>query len=195
MRRLIDVEEHRPPTRGLCSLGIEEAAIIGAVAAAAGAAMSAAGTIVAGHQQAEAARQQAEFADQEAQQAQIAGAAAEETTREKGQRMLAAQRAIIGGSGVTSEGTPLMTLMDTAASAELDALRARYTGEVQAYGSEAQAALLRKRAGQYGTAAAIGAGSTLLTGAGRIANAYKYGKVANDPYNTGSYGAGVFPQP
>jgi hypothetical protein len=161
--------------------GIEEAA---AIAAIAGAAIAAGGAVYSGIQQQHQAQQQADVAEQQAQQAQIAGAAAEQTTRDRARQVMAAQRAALGATGVTSEGTPLLTLLDTASQAELDALRARYTGQARSFGDLQQAAFLRQRAGQYTTAGAISAGSTLLTGLGRTALAYK-APPANDPFTYG----------
>jgi cobalamin biosynthesis Mg chelatase CobN len=157
----------------------EYAAIAAAVAAVAGAAVSAGGAVYSGIQQQHQAQQQADVAEQQAQQAQIAGAAAEQQTRERSRQVMAAQRALLGGTGVTTEGTPLLTLLDTASQAELDALRARYTGQVRSFGELEQASLLRQRAGQYLTAGALGAGSTLLTGLGRTALTTA---VPRDPY-------------
>ena len=149
---------------------------VAAAAAVVGAAVAAYGTYESGQQASKAAKYNAKVADQQAELATRAGAQAEADSRERSRRLMATQRAALGTSGVTTEGTPLLTLLDTAQQAEMDALRARYSGEVRSQGFASEAVLLRSRAGQARTAGAIGAGATLLTGAGNVGNDYFYGR-------------------
>lgn len=113
--------------------------------------LSAAGSIAQGQQAAAAARSQAQLQEQQAaiqeQQAererQVA-AADEEELRMRNRRVLARQRALLGASGVEpAAGSPLFVAMDTAAEAELQALRIRDQGEVAATRLEQQAGLTR----------------------------------------------------
>ena len=79
---------------------------------------------------------------------------------------MALQRAQLADSGIDSnEGTPLLLLLDSAAEAEVEALRARYTGKVQEQGALANAGLARLQKSQAATAGAVGIGKSLLTGA------------------------------
>ena len=64
-------------------------------------------------------------------------------------------------SGVTSEGTPLMVMGESAANAEIDALNTQWTADTtnELYGMQASSAR---------TAGNIGAGTTLLSGASKL---------------------------
>ena len=168
-RALYDIDEHRPPSRGLADFGVTTAAVIGAVVAAAA---GTAGSLVSSQAAASQADYQEKVANQQAEQARQAGAAAERATRDRAARIQAEQRAAIGAGGIQTEGTPLAVLLDTSRQAELDALTARSTGQVNAYGAEAAAGLYRQRKSYAQQAGIYGAGRTLLTGAGNIAGAY-----------------------
>jgi hypothetical protein len=90
----------------------------------------------------------------------------EAQSRENAQRVEAARnqgriRANIGKSGVTSEGTPLMVLAESAANAEIDALNTNYTGQRQAAVYKA-GGINARRAGN------VQAGTSLLSGATKI---------------------------
>ena len=112
--------------------------------------------------QAIAARQKAEFdADR---QRQVAAA----------QRSQA--RAGFAKGGVALEGTPLLVLESSAEQAELDAQTILYGGEVQGTGYEAQAGLSELEGASAQQAGYIGAGTTLLTGAGKAGSLYELSK-------------------
>ncbi len=116
-----------------------------------------------------------------AQQAQLAREqAAQKATllHEEANKLLGRQRALFASFGVTFEGSPLMVMADTAAKAERDIQWARYAGELDAWkydttgtmaGVQAgqEAALYDFKAGQSVTSGIIGAGTSLLTGAGK----------------------------
>ena len=100
----------------------------------------------------------------------------ERQIRLAGARQQGLNRVAIGASGVTVEGSPLLTLVDNAYQLETNALLARYEGELaaQAKGREAelrryQAAVRRttatqvRQAGGFGAALQREQGSTALT--------------------------------
>jgi hypothetical protein len=93
--------------------------------------------------------------------------------RERVRKILSGQRAAIGKSGVTMEGTPLLALEETAKAGELDALAIRYGGDVEASRSRSQAAIERQAGKTAKRASYFQAGSTLLTGGARAYGAYK----------------------
>jgi len=130
--------------------------VIAAVAAVAGTAVSVIGSLQAGSAQKKASERQAAY---EAEQARIR----EDQERRKAKALLGRQRAAVGASGVTMEGSPLLTLMDTATEYEKDLLNIRrgaqyQIGETLAAGEQAQ------------TASYYRAGSTVLTGLGQTAS-------------------------
>lgn len=116
--------------------------------------------------QANAARQEGKAAaaagEANARAAEIEAASRERAQRAQSQRQLSSIRANIGKSGATSAGTPLMVLADSAANAEIDALNTRY-------GGQAQAGLYRAGGANAARAGNIRAGTSLLSGFGRIA--------------------------
>ncbi len=85
----------------------------------------------------------------------------EEQQRFMDQRTMASARAMIGTSGVTSAGSPLLVLAESARRAEMNALNIRRGGQLQA-----EEALYTGR--QARKAGYIGAGGTLLTGGAKL---------------------------
>jgi hypothetical protein len=146
--------------------------------AAAGTVVSAVGQIrqgqaaeAVGGYNAQIAQQNAQVAEENAVEAERAARAREAQSRQESRRVLARQRALAGVSGVATEGSPLLVMLESSRQAELDALRERYAGAIEARRARQQGALARAggqlsqyEAQQYGRAARIGAGTTLLTG-------------------------------
>lgn len=146
---------------------------ISAVATVAGAAVSAIGAIQSGKAQQKAAEYNAQVAEQAALAARQKAAYDEAAHRRELARMLSAQRAAYGASGVdVSVGTPLLVMADTVQEGELDALAIRYGGEVGASRQLSAAQLSRMTGKQARTASYYQAGSSLLTGAASAATAY-----------------------
>lgn len=113
---------------------------------------------------------------QQADRERQIAAAQEEDFRRRQSRLMAARRAAGGASGLdTSTGSPLLASEDFAAETELQALRIRSGGETRATRLEQQAALTRAGGRNAQTAGFIGAGSSLLSGAGRSA------RILRDP--------------
>jgi hypothetical protein len=154
----------------MADFGISEAILIASALPAAG---SAYGTYAAGEAQGKAADYNQQSADMQAQQARDAAAIAEEEARERNARLQGMARARASASGVvTSEGSPLLVLMDNAAQAELEAQRIRYGGEVRAAGLESESRLQGAYGANARTAGAIGTGVSLLSSASNIGQRY-----------------------
>jgi len=136
-----------------------ETLAIGALVAGAG--LSAFGSIQQGYAAQEQAEYNAAVAENNAAAARSAAALDEENVRKRNARILGTIRARGAmGSGELG-GSALDVLGDSVSEAELEALVARYTGEVQARRFESEAAFTRKRgkddifAGYTGAAAAL----------------------------------------
>lgn len=75
------------------------------------------------------AQAQADAASYNAQTTQVEADAKETAQRQEIQRRLGSIRAGISKAGVTSEGTPMSVLAESAANAEIDALTTRWSAE------------------------------------------------------------------
>ncbi|MCB9949172.1 MAG: hypothetical protein H6842_15325 [Rhodospirillaceae bacterium] len=128
------------------------------------------GTIRQASSEAAADRYNAAVLERNAVLARQQAAAEARRIRDAGARALGQQRVAFGASGVAVEGTPLDVLGDTAATIELDALTARYGGEVEAANHRARAAALRSQATATRRNALYGAGTSLLLTVGRAAH-------------------------
>lgn len=145
------------------------AAVVGVLAAAGGAYAA----YRSSEAQAASTRFQKRQADINAKQARDAAIASAEVARERNQRVLAAQRAALGASGVTTtEGTSLILQADAAIEAKLDEERIRAAGETASTGFASQGKLLKYQAGEIETAGYVGAGTTLLAGVSRAGLQY-----------------------
>ena len=134
----------------------------------ASAVVSSAGTVAGGQAEKNMADYNARVAEQGAQAATDRAAYDETAHRAEIRRILSKQRAAYGRSGVDVSGSPLLVLEDTAMEGELDAMAIRYGGEVEAARKKSEASLLRQQGRNIRTASYFQAGSTLLTGAGRV---------------------------
>jgi hypothetical protein len=118
----------------------------------------------------------AKVATQQAAAEQQATLYKQRLTAEAANRTAGTLRANLGASGVVpSEGTPLQLQAQQASQAEIDQLMLGYQGSVAEQQQMDQATLDRLQASIYGkqaqsamTAGMIGAGTTLLTGFGKI---------------------------
>ena len=162
------------------------AALVAAVVAAAASAYA---TYQAGQQQAKGFRYQAQQQENQAQAARNAAAVQEARSRERNERIMALARARAGASGIVStEGSPLLVMLENARQAELEAQLIRYGGEIQAGFLEGESRLSTFRGRNARRAGNIGAGTTLLSG---VASAYgAYSSVTNTTTTSNtSYGA------
>ena len=93
---------------------------------------------------------------------------ASQRTREK-RRLLSRQAALYGKAGVvTTEGSPLLVMAQTALEEELQVAAIRYGGKVQAQRYRSEAELSRYRGRQYERAGTISAIGTAIGGIGDI---------------------------
>ena len=164
--------------------------IVGAIAALAGAAVSAYGAIQQGEAAAATGKYNARVAQQQADAARQAAAANAETKRRELDRVLGAQRARYGASGVIgSEGSPLLVMMQSEEEAALDVARVRYGGTAQAYGLEAEARLSRFQGKQARRQGYLQAAGAILTGVSGAAGIYaKRPTTAPRSYSGPAYG-------
>lgn len=131
-----------------------------------GAILGAAGAAQAGRAQQDMSGYQAAIMQQQAERERKQAEADATELRSRNQRLMARQRTLYSASGVTREGTPLLVEEDTAAEAELEALKVLSGGQVRATRLEQQAGLERfsgRLAKQQGYARG---GALLLSGVG-----------------------------
>ena len=151
-------------------------AIIAGAIALLGAAVSAYGAIRQGQQAEAVGRYNATVAQQQATAARQAAAADAETKRRQYERILGAQRARYGASGVIgSEGSPLLVMMQSEEEAALDVARVRYGGTAQAYGLESEARLQRFRGSYARRQSYLQASGAILKGVGQAYSGYSSG--------------------
>ncbi|MBT9138744.1 MAG: hypothetical protein DDT31_01319 [Syntrophomonadaceae bacterium] len=157
--------------------------VVAAVASVASAAIGAFSSISAGRAQARMAAYNARIANQNAElaiaQMDIAKKQKEIMAarhRRGVEKTLGAQRAAWSKAGVDMAGTPLLVAAETEFEADLDAMAIRYAATVeqgqllaQAAGQRQEATLQRMAGRAAKTAGYIGAGTSLLTGAGQAA--------------------------
>lgn len=148
-------------------------AAVAMVAAAAGSMVAAYASIESGQAQKKAANYNAALQERQAENEKAAAAIQEENFRKQTAARMATLRTGYAASGVEiSEGTPLLVAMESQANAEKDALRIRWGGETQADAFLGAATLSRAQGSQAQTAGYLGAGASLLSGAGRVAGIY-----------------------
>lgn len=92
--------------------------------------------------------------------------------RERVRKLLSTQKAQLGRSGISLEGSPLLILEETVAQGELDALAIRYGGDIEASRSRSAANLSRMQGKSAITSGYVQAGSTLLSGGSRAYSNY-----------------------
>jgi len=146
------------------------AIIVGAVAAVAGAGVAAYSSYESGRQQDKVAESNARMAEYQAKQAkQAAEVRASQYAREAKRRM-SSIRAGYAASGVaTTEGTPLLVLMESAEEVAKDELRIKRGGEQTAWKLLNEANIQRLAGKSAAEKGALGAGASLLGGAARTA--------------------------
>lgn len=168
-------------------------ATISTVATAASAAISAFGMV----QQARAAKAQAKYqqqvannnriyAERQAERTRQEGDIAAQEARRRARQLIGRQKAVFAGGGVdVGSGTPVDVFSDTAAFGELDAMTLRDRAETRAVSMEQQGANYGAQADLYGASGRnayasrlIGAGGTILSGAGSVASRWYRFKTA-----------------
>ena len=168
-------------------------AIASVAVAAVAAGVGAYGQYAAAQQQQDVAKYQGKLQQNQAAAVQAQAQSASDTLREQDRRVMAQQRAIVGGEGLSTEGSPLMILLDSTEQAQLEQQRVKYGGSLQAAGFQNQAKLLNYEGAQYARAGYTQAGTTLLTGAASAAGNYaRLNTGSGGFYNTGGYGQGYY---
>jgi hypothetical protein len=134
-------------------------------------AFSAIGAVQSGMQQAALMRYNAQVAEMNAQSARDWAQYEAKRQQEKSRAFLARQEAAFASNGVVgTEGSPLLMMADTAASAELDRLAIIHKGEVAAIRGQNEAAGMRWGADMAVQSGYMRAGASLLQGASMVAN-------------------------
>jgi hypothetical protein len=116
------------------------------------------------------------IAEQQAKDAEMRGQMAEDARRHQTRMLIGRQRTALAANGMlVDDGSALDITGDAAAQGEIDVLTLRANAAREAYGYRAQGAnfmtdagLQRARAASAGPAALVGAGATLLSGAGTV---------------------------
>jgi hypothetical protein len=141
------------------------------ILAAAGSGMQAAGAIQEGNAQYAASQYNIEVNNQNAQEARQQAAEEERRARVMSRKQIGQSRASIGASGIQLEGSPLDVLEESAATAELDALTIRHSGEVKALGFDRDSKLEAFKGKQARQAGYMKAASALISGGTKTAGA------------------------
>ena len=115
----------------------------------------------------------AKVANADAQYAERNTAAQVEMQTRETRRVLARQRALFGGSGFASTGSLTSLAADSAEAGMMDALAIRYGGQMEAQKLRNRGQVQRTRADQTRKAGYLGAGTSLLAGAGATADYWR----------------------
>lgn len=146
--------------------------IIGVAVAVVGAGVSA----YAASEQAAAQKKASQFNEKVSRnQALLATYAADQRAKQaadKHRRILASQRVAVGASGISTEGSPLTVMMDTAAEAKYQEGLIKYGGQQQTEGYLAEASLQGFYGRQATQAGYLNSGRSLLSGASSVGTAY-----------------------
>ncbi len=138
---------------------------------AVGAAVAAGAAVQQGIAASNAAKFRARVAKQQAKQEGLVAAEEAKVFKRRQSRLLATSRALRAGSGVSTEGSPLLVDEATAAEIELGRLSILSGGETRATRLEQEARLAQSRGRSAKTGGFLTAGSTLLTGLAKASNA------------------------
>lgn len=127
---------------------------------------AAVGSLVGGFSQASADRRDAKIADQNAEIATEQAGARQDMIRREAKKLRGGQRASVGASGITMDGSAFDVMEDSAIEAELDALTAGYQGKLEARAYRSEAAAKRYHASSSIFEGTVGAGANALSGYG-----------------------------
>lgn len=134
-------------------------------AAWAAAAVMAVSKMAAAENQATSLENSAQVGENNAKAAEAAAVIEEAKARREGGKVMGAQRANYGASGLTLTGSAMWVQDDTSAQIELDAANIKYQGDRQAAELQYGAATDRWSAGNARTAEVLGAVGSILGGA------------------------------
>jgi len=159
-------------------------AVVGGVV---GTAASVYGSYKEGQDAAEASRYNASIARESAGMTEQAGALDAQRQRKQVSRVISAQKAQAGASGIELTGSPLDVMIESATEGELDAQIIEYNTKVRARGFMSQASYDDQLATTQERAGLFKAGTTLLTSATQIGSQY-YGAGYKRPTKSGYQG-------
>ena len=148
---------------------------MGPVAAVAAIAMAVVGSIASGLNQAATAEEEARLRDLQANEVSLKALRDEQILRKRGRAFQGDQGSAISAGGANIEGTPLLLLEDTAYSIEEQAMTIRHQAQFRAAQLRSGAESLRAQATSARVAGFLGAGTNILTSAGKM------GSDANEP--------------
>ena len=131
-------------------------------------------------QQKSAAKYNQKVAENQAVSARQEAAANADMQRRKSAKTIGSMQAAYGASGVTSEGSPLEVLEESARNAELDRLSILWSGETRAMGHQATANLEGSRASNAMASGLLSAAGSAVKG---FASAYQPAGVAESGGN------------
>ena len=133
----------------------------------AGMVISAAATTYSAYKQKEMADYNADLIKDQTKAEESRAKVEESRHREQLKKLIGTQRAMYGKSGVTTEGSPLLVMEETAAQGEIDALLIRQHGQARAAELSGERALVTMGGRQAFYGGITRAGGSLLTGAGK----------------------------
>lgn len=142
---------------------------VAAIAKGVGLGIKTIGAVRQGEAEGAAADYNAAVDEQNAQLALKQAGEQERRTRLISRKQIGKQRANIGSSGITLEGSALDALEESAANAELDALNVRYQGQLQAYAYRTRSQLYRYQGKNARTTGYLNAAGILVGGIGDVA--------------------------
>ena len=145
------------------------AAVLAPILTVVGTAVSAYGTYQSMQQQGDMSEYNAQVAESQAKQTRLETSERVSRQRKENDRFKKRQRAAYAKSGITSTGTPLSVMSQTAADLELAALDTAYAGESKAQALMQQGAVNRYQSKSIRRAAPLAVGTTLLGGANQLA--------------------------
>ncbi len=148
----------------LGSIGTAVSTALPYISAASGL-VGAAGSFIAGQNQSDLAEYNAKVAENEAERTRQATEFEVAQQRRRATLAGSSNAASIAGSGLSSEGSPLLVSAYSQELADLDEQAIRYSGSVAEARSRSAAAAQRLAGSGYQTAGYFGAGANLLTGA------------------------------
>lgn len=158
--------------------------------------MQALGQQQAGEAAQDAGNYNAQIAEQNATLTRDRTATEERRYRAGTRRQMGSIQSAYAASGVTMEGSAMDVVLDSALTAERDALAIRHSGEIEAAQFESEAELQRLYGAQAAAGGRMGAAATLLGGAGRLAGRYgprppSRGNIPTAAATGGTAGAGL----
>jgi hypothetical protein len=152
-----------------------------------GAGVSAIGSLASGAATSGAARYNQSLANQNAGIAQAQTNADVIRLRQLGVKTFGAEKAAVGASGITMDGSALDVLQESATKAEWDVQNRKYQGALQVAGFQNQASMYGAQARNAKVGSYINAASSLMLGSAR------YDQMTNNPGTPIFFGTGARP--